>query len=353
MSNRIIRVAVTGAGGEARFYIDRYVRCSESELVLVQDIDGEKAREQGERFDVSWTTDFDQLLGDGIDVVDVSTPNHLHAEQTIAALEAGKHVICQKPMAPTVAECDRMISASERTGKQLGMYMGSLGSPLYHEVREMIRAGFFGIISSVSSRSAHRGGYEAKDRSSWRGSLEKTGGGAFIQLAIHSVNLFQWLLGEDIVEVTARSTNRLCRHSIGGDDLTHAVAEFAGGAYGTFEAGYAAEGGLLAIYGTKGSFVQTAGMTLLWSELPWDGEIVTYTPKGGKRMTVLDPAELGSRQAPLNDRYDQHEAFISAIVRGEPVPVSADVGRRDVAVCKAVYRAAEEGRPVALADTLS
>jgi len=341
-----LRVAVTGAGGEARWYMDAYVRCPESELVLVQDIDPKKAEEQGTRLGVPWTTDFSRLLLDGIDVVDVSTPNHLHAEQTIAALEAGKHVICQKPMAPTIGDCDRMIAAAERTGKQLGIYMGSLSSPLYHEIKDMIRAGVFGIISAVSARSAHRGGYEAKDRSAWRGSLDKTGGGAFIQLSIHPVNLFQWLLDDDIVKVVARSTNRLCRHSIGGDDLTHAAVEFGSGVYGSFEAGYAAEGGHLALYGTKGSFLQVAGMTLLWSELPWEGEVISYTPKGGKQMTVLDPAELGRRQAPLHPKYDQHAAFIHAVASGEPVPVPGAVGRRDVAVVKAVYRAAEEDRAV-------
>ena len=345
-----LRVAVTGAGGEARWYMDRYAKSEIADLVLVQDIDEEKAREQGERFGVPWTTEFDDLLADGIDVVDVSTPNHLHADQTSAAFGAGKHVICQKPMAPTVAECDRMIAASETTGLTLGIYMGSLSSPLFHELREMARAGIFGIVSSTSSRSAHRGGYEAPDRSAWRGSLEKTGGGAFIQLAIHPVNLLQWVLDDEIVEVTARSTNRLCQHSIGGDDLTHAVAEYAGGAYGTFEAGYAAEGGLLSFHGTKGSFVQTAGMTLLWSELPWEGEIISYTPKPGKEMTVLDPAELGKRQGPLGNRYDQHEAFLRAVLKEEQAPVPGSVGRRDVAISKAVYHSAETDSSVRVED---
>jgi predicted dehydrogenase len=214
----------------------------------------------------------------------------------------------------------------------------------------MIKSGFFGIISSVSSRGAHRGGYEAKDRSAWRGDKEKTGGGVFIQLAIHPINLLQWLLDDEITQVVARSTNRLCQHSIGGDDLTHAICEFKSGIYGSFEAGYAAEGGLLAFYGTKGSFVQAAGRTFIWSELPWDGEIITYRPKGGKEMAELDPKELGERQAPLHERYDQHFAFVRAILEGKPVPVPGEIGRRDVAIIKAVYRAAEEGRVVRVSE---
>ena len=344
--DRPLNVAVTGAGGEARWYMDAYVRSPRSELVLVQDIDAERAREQGERLGVPWTTEFDDLLVEGVAVIDVSTPNHLHAEQAVAAMAAGKHVLCQKPMAPNLDDCDRMIAAEERYDRRLGLYMGSLSAPLFYELREMIRAGFFGIISSVSSRSAHRGGYEATDRSGWRGSLEKTGGGAFIQLAIHAYNLLQWLMDDEIAVVTALSTNRLCRHSIGGDDLTHAAAEFAGGAYGSFEAGYAAEGGLLAFYGTKGSFVQTAGATFLWSELPWEGQIISYTPVGGKEMTLLDPAELSARQAPLRAQCDQHEAFLAAVAGGTPLAVPSAVGRRDVAVAKAVYLSAAEGRPV-------
>ncbi len=345
-----VRVAVTGAGGEARHYMDAYVRSDDSELVLVQDISAAGAEVQGERLGVPWTTDFEKLLGDGIDVIDVSTPNHLHLEQTVAAVSAGKHVLCQKPMAPTVADCDEMIAAARRHDRKLGMYMGMLSSLLMHELREMIRAGVFGVISSVSSRGAHRGPLEAKDNSSWRGSLEKTGGGAFIQLAVHGYNVFQWLLDEDIVEVSARSTNRLCKHSIGGDDLTHAVVEFASGAYGTFEAGYSAEGGLLAFYGTKGSFVQAGGTSFLWSEVPWEGQIVSYTPLPDKQMTVLDQSDIGKRSAPFRSAHDQHEAFVSAIRNDRPVPVPGEIGRRDVAIAKAVYLAAEEGRSVSLAE---
>ncbi len=345
-----VRVGVTGAGGEARWYMDAYTRLERAELAVVQDIDEGKAREQAARFNVEWSTDYRRLLSDDIDVIDVSTPNHLHAEQTIAALESGKHVICQKPMAPSVADCDRMLDAAYRTGRKLGIYMGSLSSPLFHELREMISAGVFGVISSFSWRGAHRGGYEAKDNTAWRGSVEKTGGGAFIQLAIHGVNLYQWLMRENIVEVSARSTNRLCRHSIGGDDLTHAVAEFEGGAYASFEAGYSAEGGFLGFYGTKGSFVQVAGMTLLWSTEPWHGEIISYEPKPGKEMTALDPKTLGERQAPLYGRYDQHAAFIRSIVEDIDPPVPGELGRRDVAICQAVYRSAREGRTIRIDD---
>ena len=203
-----LRVAVTGAGGEARWYMDAYQRSKYGRLVLLQDINEAAAKEQGEKLGVPWTTEFDDLLADDVDVIDVSTPNHLHAPQSVAAMEAGKHVICQKPMAESLEACDLMIDAAERTGRTLGIYMGMHSSPLYHELREMIRQGVFGVISSVGSRSAHRGGYEAKDRTGWRGSLEQTGGGAFIQLAIHPVNLLQWLMDDPIVEVTAMSTNR-------------------------------------------------------------------------------------------------------------------------------------------------
>jgi predicted dehydrogenase len=345
-----VKVAVTGAGGEARLYMDAYVRSEDSELVLVQDISEPAAKAQGERLGVPWTTEFDDLLADDIDVIDVSTPNHLHLEQTRAAVAAGKHVLCQKPMAPTVADCDAMIAAAKEHGRELGIYMGMLSSPFFHELREMVRSGAFGIISSVSSRGAHLGGYRAKDNTPWRGSLEKTGGGAFIQLAVHGYNLFQWLLDEDIVAVSARSTNRLCKHSIGGDDNTHAVAEFSGGAYGTFEAGYAALGGFLAVNGTTGAFMQTSGVSYLWLEAPWEGPILSYTPLPERQMTTLDQSEIGRRSGPMRAEHDQHEAFVRAIRNGQPAPVPGQIGRRDVAVAKAVYLAAEEGRSVELSE---
>ena len=347
-----LRVAVTGAGGEARWYSQAYQKSTLSELILMQDIDEAKAREQAERFGTRWTSNYNDLLASDADIIDVSTPNHLHREQTVAALEAGKHVICQKPMAPGVEDCQAMIDAAERTGKRLGIYMSALNDPFYHELKRMIQGGFFGIVSSVGYRGAHRGGYEAKDRSGWRGSLEKTGGGAFIQLAIHGVNLMQWILGEDIVDIAAKSTNRLCKHSIGGDDLTHAVAEFEGGAYGTFEAGYAAEGGLFAIYGTKGSFVQAGNATMIWSEEPWESDMIHYTPKGGKDMTPLHDCEIPGARSKLQGTCSQHEAFLTAVIENGPLPVPASAGMRDVAIVKAVYRSAEERRSVSVAEMI-
>jgi predicted dehydrogenase len=346
-----LRVGVSGAGGEARLYMDRW-NSTRSELVVVQDIDEAKVREQADRHDCEWTLDFDRLLEDGIDIVDVSTPNHLHASQAIVALEANKHVFCQKPMAPTVTDCQRMIDTAKETGVRLGIYMSAMNDPFFHEIRRMVEDGFFGFISSVATRGAHRGGYEAQDDTAWRGSLEKTGGGAFIQLTIHGVNLLQWILGEDVVEIAGFSDNRLCKHSIGGDDLTHAVGRFKSGIMGSFEGGYSAEGDLMAIHGTKGSFVQTAGRRFLWSEQAWKGDLITYEPAGGKTMTLLDASEIGAKSTAFMAACDQHEAFLSALTSGAPFTVPAEAGMRDVAIAKAIYRASDERRTVRVAEVI-
>ncbi len=343
-----LKVAIVGIGGEARFYWPSFSKKDESEIVLVQDIDEEKVAQQGEKIGVPWTLGFEDVLASDADVVHISTPNHLHAEQTIACLEAGKHVSCQKPMARTALECDSMIAAAERTGKRLGVFMGGRGVPLHNEIRDMIAARVFGDVSSVASRGAHRGGWLAKDRSAWRGSKEKVGGGVFIQLAIHTINLTQWMLGDTIERVAGFSKNLLCERDIGGDDLTHAVVEYQSGRHGSFESGYAAEDGWLGVFGTCGSILETGGKIYFWSDTAWRGRVIEYDPSDGKQW--WDRSDVAAGAGGWGAELDQNSAFIRAVRDGTPLPVTADEARHDVAVIEAVYRSAEIGRTVEVSE---
>jgi len=345
--SRKVKLAIAGRGCEARFYIDHYSEMPQAEVAIVQDIIEEKAQASAARFGVpKWTTKFEDLLEEpGVDLIDVSTPNHLHAPQTLAALEAGKHVFVQKPMAPRVEECQQMIAAAKQARRKLGIYMSGLEDPIHHDLKRMVEEKCFGIITGVRSRSAHRGGlfYPPKGQH-WRGSVEKTGGGSFMQLAIHSLNLWQWILGAEIVRVCAFSKNLLCQDKVEGDDVTLAVVEFANGILGTVESSWCTDGNVLEIHGTEGRFLRQGGELYVESSHTFQGEVIHYTAPG--KPMRKSHAQLAERTRSLAEKYCQHRAFVTAILNNEEPPVPGEIGLRDVSLVEAVYRSAVEQRAV-------
>lgn len=341
--NGELAIALVGCGGMAKNYRRRYTQVPGARLALLVDADEETARSAAEELSVEkWSTRYEEVLSPEIDVVDISTPNFLHAEQALAAIRAGKNIIMQKPITPTVQDAEAIIQEARKMGVQVGMYMSMFDDPLYYEVKEMIKAGVFGTISSIHCRGAHRGGLRALP-GAWRSSKEKTGGGAFIQLTVHNIDMIQWLLDDHVARVCAFSKNMMCPN-IGGDDVTSAACEFESGIQGTLEAGYCADADIITIYGTAG-FITILNSNFITIKLdqPYQGRHINYTEPGkivATQAIGINKKELRSGYNP----YDQHIAFIKALMEGRPVPISADVGLYDLKVVQAVYTSAEEKR---------
>jgi predicted dehydrogenase len=277
-----------------------------------------------------------------VDVVDISTPNHLHADQAVAALEAGKHVLLQKPISNSLADADRIVDAWQRSDRRACMYMSSYLNPIVWDLKALVEQGRLGTIQSVHARDAHRGGLNAKP-TAWRGSRDLTGGGSFIQLSIHGINLVSFWLGDHIKQVTAYSENRLCPN-IGGDDCTVAIVKYAGGAMGTYESGYASDGMLRSVFGTKGNF--TLGtwdreLTLQLDE-PWEGQFIKYTePNKPLHLPVTVPAFDD-----VDNAFNPQRQFLESIASGKKPMFTVLDGRNDLAVVQAVYESAERGETV-------
>jgi predicted dehydrogenase len=339
----------------AKSYRDAYVNIPGATYQLAVDINAALAEETATLLGVvRYSTDWRDALAADVDIVDISTPNHLHEEQAVALLNAGKHVILQKPMAPTLSGCQNILSAAKSNNRQAAVYISDLEDPLAWEIREMVQGGYLGQVTGVRARYAHRGGLNApplKDNAGyWRGSSEKTGGGSFIQLSIHHVNLLSWILGEDIRSVMAYSKN-LCSPNIGGDDLTVAVLEFEkSGVLGVLESAWNAEGSRFEIYGTQGTlrFVGTEGGSLEATLNNNFSGIVAQTDTDNR-------VSVARRNTPLrgpDNAHNQHRAFVQAVQNNTIYPVTAAQGLRDVAVCKAVYQSAQSGQRVAIADMI-
>jgi predicted dehydrogenase len=292
------------------------------------------------------SSNFADALADDIDMVDVSTPNHLHEEQTVAALNAGKHVLLQKPMANTLEAADRILEAAQKSRGKLGMYMSGYNNPLVWEVKKLIDGGFLGKITNVRTRDAHRGGLRAKPTSeNWRGDRTRTGGGSFTQLAIHGMNLIQWWLGASVTEIFAYNANQYCPN-IGGDDVMVATGRIEGGLFGVFESGWASEGMTREIYGTKGRLNLREDDRFLDVVLddPYKSELLDASVPG-KMVTIPRPAETEGFDN-INNPLNQQRMFIERVSAGLLPLNGGDIGRRDLAVVMAAYESARVGRPV-------
>jgi predicted dehydrogenase len=338
-----IRVAVSGLSVSRRM-LRFYRESPDTELVLVHDIDAKRAREvAAENPGARACTDFDEVLASDVDMVDVSTPNHIHAPQAIAALGAGKHVLCQKPMAPNVAECRRMCDAARDTGKTLGMLMFLLSQPLNHSLRALVRGGHLGQISSVRQRNAHRILMQRNDRDHWRASRANIGGGSFMQLGVHHLHLVQWLLDDEVVRVTGMAAHRHCR-SIEGEDVAAAVGVFRDGPLIAMESSYASVGNELGIYGTAGHFTLSDDALRVEAQAPFDDGVIAYPGPGRRVGDVVEyRAQEWKDDLPVDSPHIQQLAFARAIRDGAPAPVPGEVGLRDVAIIQAIYASSESG----------
>jgi predicted dehydrogenase len=334
----------------ASHYRAVYAKHPHTAFRLVVDVNAEVAERVAAELGVArWSTDWREALAQDIDVADISTPNHLHEEQAVALLTAGKHVIIQKPLAPSVAACQRIVEAAQKSGASAGVYLSDLEDPAVWDLRAMVLQGYFGRITGIRARYAHRGGLTASP-SAWRGSAEKTGGGSFIQLAIHHTNLASFLLSEEIVSVMGYAKNLMCEN-IGGDDTAACVAEFSGGALGVFESAWNAEGTCFQLYGSEGSVTihGTEGARIEGKARPYyEGQVLRTNIHGNFGRAALGAGEVRGS----GGEFDQHAAFLECVRHGKKPLVPVEVGRTDVAVCKAVIRSAETGRRVTIAEIL-
>jgi predicted dehydrogenase len=237
--------------------------------------------------------------------------------------------------------------------------MSYFDQPLLHDLKDMIAAGWFGDIGHYYARLMHRWGHVwsrqfsdgvggADGDGSWRASASQTGGGCFVQLAVHYIHLLEWMSDERIVRATAVAKN-LYSPRVEGEDLATALLEFESGAVATLDMAWSFHGEQLSVHGAEGSAEYINNHTLILeskAEL-FNGRVVNYTDaappssalSGIERTFKVVPPEKGDHTNPLN----QHRAFLEAVRDGaEPfVPISSGV--RDLRVVTAVYESARRG----------
>ena len=211
-------------------------KAANTKLVAICDSDVTKVKNFAAQHDVEGAYDsYDKMLKDPqLDVVYIGTPNHLHAQQTIMAAEAGKHVLCEKPMALTVADCEHMIEACEKHNVKLAIDFQNRFSPAVVQARRLIADGEVGEIVVVRAQGCHFAAelsqapnYPGAGR--WRMNAATAGAGALMGVGVHYFDLLRYILSSEVEDVIA-----VCEPQGTGvlDDMEYAILKFANGTRG-------------------------------------------------------------------------------------------------------------------------
>jgi predicted dehydrogenase len=294
-------------------------------------------------------TDYDRFLAHpGLDIVNICTPSGAHLEPALAAAAAGKHVVVEKPLEITLARCDRLIAACRKHAVKLCTILPSRFSPANQALKEAIGEGRFGKLTLGDSYVKWWRTQQYYDSGGWRGTWKLDGGGAYMNQAIHNVDLLQWFMGE-VAEVTA-FTGTLAHERIEVEDTGVAAVRFKNGALGVIEATTSAFPGLLKkteIHGTQGSAIVEQDDILLWQFEPAFRKDAMIRRKFARKVGggggASDPKAISYR-----GHHEQLKDFVGAVQTGAAPLVNGEEGRKSVEIILAIYKAAESGRAVEL-----
>jgi predicted dehydrogenase len=312
-------------------------------LAAVVDVNLERAeRLAAARGGAPFASLTDALSTVDVDIVAVCTPTGRHGEVAIEALQAGTHVIVEKPAETTVARTDEIIEAQQKAGTLVTVISQHRFDPSTEVVLGAIERGDLGRLTSGIASIDWWRGQNYYDSGDWRGTWELDGGGALMNQGVHTVDLLVAAMGRP-VEVFAY-TGTLAHQRIEVEDVAVGVVRFESGALGVLHATTAANPGLsarLQVHGDKGSAVI-------------DNDQLVFLETGTEEQaygstSARDVPTAGSDPGQLSDSHRlQYLNFLAALDGTEPLRVDLSTNRRSIAVITGVYESARTGRPVRL-----
>jgi predicted dehydrogenase len=331
-TTRQVRYAVVGLGHIAQVAVlpaFAHARRNSQLTALVSD-DRTKRTTLGKRYRVAKTytySEYDACLRE-VDAVYIALPNSMHAEYTIRAARAGVHVLCEKPMAVTAAECRRMIAACDRHGVKLMIAYRLHFEPLNLAVIDLVRRGVIGepkYFNSSFSMTVREGNIRTK---------AKLGGGSMYDIGVYCINAARYLFRGEPREVTALSVHSGVAKLREIDETTGALLRFDDDRLAAFVTSFnAADAGAYRIVGTKGSIhVDPA-----------------YEYAEGLECRIVVDGKTTRRKVKKHDQFAPQLLYFSDCIRQDRTPEpSGEEGMQDVRVVEAIYRSAAQGKSVTL-----
>ncbi|MCP4506409.1 MAG: Gfo/Idh/MocA family oxidoreductase [Fuerstiella sp.] len=332
---------IVGTGMISHFHAKAIGEITGASVVACCDTIEERAASFADEYGCKAYTNIDDMLVDeDVHIVNVCTPSGAHRDLAVAAANAGKHVVVEKPLEITLARCDDIINACKVNNVRLCAIFPSRFSAVNMELKKAVDDGRFGRLTLGDTYVKWWRTQDYYDSGGWRGTWGMDGGGAYMNQAIHQVDLLYWLMG-DVVEVNGM-TDTLAHDRIEVEDVGVATLRFANGAIGVIEATTAAWPGLLKkteIHGTQGTAIIEQDDVVRWefeNDVPDDAGIRDqFKPGSANTGGAADPkaiSHVGHR--------DQLQDFVNAIKQNGTPRVDGIDGRKSVEIILAIYQAA-------------
>lgn len=327
-----VRFGVIGVGIIGRQHVARLLsEDSPATLVALADANADAAQAVAGENGVEAAASVEELLArEDIDAVVIAVPSGLHADVTIEALDAGKHVFLEKPIEVTVAAADRIREAEQRSGKILSIASQRRFAAENQYLKKIVSEGKLGRITSATVEVPLWRTQEYYDSGAWRGTWKLDGGGALMNQGVHLVDLTLWLLGD--VEELFAFTGLLAHERIEVEDTVTATARMTSGAQLTFQATTAAYGKLP----IRMSLMGDAGSIVTESE-----RVIHFHSRDGLELPEFETVDI---------MFQQHLDFVDAVQRGRTPLVTSAEARAAVAFIEAVYESGRTGQPVRPAE---
>ena len=344
----MINVAIIGTGGISHAHIKAYLqfpdRCRIAALV---DIIPGKAQRVKEQYglDAEVYLDHHEILDKDIDLVDVCTPPFVHAEISINALRSGKNVVCEKPMAASLEECDAMLKARDESGKKLSIIAQNRFRLPVRNLKALLDSGMAGKVRQVTVNSLWFRGHSYYDLW-WRGTWETEGGGCTLNHAVHHIDMLGWMMGtpEKVTSVLANTGH----DNAEVEDLSVSVMEYPG-ALATVTASVVSHGEDQALifqcekakvafpYSVYASQPQPNGFPLAEPDKAFEEKADAY-------LAALPPV-------PYEMHVGQLEDVLSALENDREPAITGEDGRRTIELICAIYKSGSMRTTVSLPIT--
>ena len=337
----MLNIAIVGTGNISHNHIQSYLQFADRcRIVALVDIWPEKAEEKKTRYGLSEARVYNShqaMLDAGInvDVVDVCTPPYVHADISIDALHAGKHVLCEKPMAASLAECDAMIAAQKASGKMLSVIAQNRFTDAFWRLKAAVDSGLAGKICHAQVDSFWWRGHCYYDLW-WRGTWQKEGGGCTLNHAVHHIDAIQWMLGFPS-EVVAMMSN-VAHDNAEVEDLSAAIFKYSDGALAQLTASvvHHGEDQKIVIQGEK------ARISAPWQVYASQSADNGFPQAGNNRELEeqLDALFHATPALKWTLHSGQIDDLLSAIERQTAVLVDGEQGKRSLELITAIYKSA-------------
>ncbi len=338
-----VRVGIIGSAFSSNLHAEALAEVSEAVIVAACSPNRAHVEEFAQRWKIPATeTDYRKLVRrNDVDAVVIGIPNDQHRPVVVAAAEAGKHVILEKPIAHTLEDADAIVKACQKHKVMLGYAETICFSPKYARAKKLVEEGAIGKLYMVKQGEKHSGPH-----SDWFYDVERSGGGALMDMGCHGIEWARWMYGKPRPRsVVAHCQRVLHTGRTRGEDNSVVILEFEGGGIAVIEDSWAKPGGMddrIELYGTEG---------VVYCDLLRGSSMETYSAKGygyavekagetkGWTFTVFEETHIYG--FPHEMRH-----FMRCILNHETPIETGDDGRATLEIIYAAYESAGTGRKV-------